>query len=118
GVGYAAGILAGAGMIGLLAYAIPKRRIALWMKPRAEKREGAPAKKPASKVAPQLSIHLALGLVTVGLALAHAPWPPTSRPGHGGALAITVLITSLAGAWTAIAYKLVPGRLARLERTA
>jgi Fe-S-cluster-containing dehydrogenase component len=121
GVGLGAGITAAAGMLLLLAYAIPKRRIRSWMKPRARVGDAPAARSPVparSVVRPQLEAHLALGLVTLGLALAHAPWPPWTRSGHGGALALALLVTSVAGAWTAIAYRLVPARLARIERSA
>ena len=113
GVGLGAGVLAGLGMLALLAYAVPKRRVRLWMKPRAA---GAGATRTTSVVRPQLQIHLALGLVTVGLALAHAR--PRAGGGHGGALMGAVLLTSLVGGLVALAYRLVPPRLARIERTA
>ncbi len=121
GVGLGAGIAAAVGMLLLLAYAVPKRRIRSWMKPRA-KIGDAPAPRVAtparSVVRPQLTAHLAIGLVTLGFALAHAPWPPWARAGHGGALVLALLATSFAGAWTAIMYRLLPARLARIERSA
>src|SRR6185437_12757235 len=106
------GVLAGLGMLALLAYAVPKRRIRRWMKPRAA---GTPQARPASVVRPQLQWHLALGLVTAGLAVAHAG--PRGR-GHGGALLLALAATSIAGAFASAAYRLVPPRLARLERSA
>jgi Fe-S-cluster-containing dehydrogenase component len=115
GVGLAAGVLAGLGMIALTAYAVPKRGIRLWM--RARPKNDAPARKPASRVRPQLQIHLALGLVVAGLALVHAPVLRGSS-GHGAALAIALFAASAAGGVAALAYRLVPPRLARLERTA
>ena len=115
GVGLGAGVMAGIGMLLLLAYALPKRSIHRWMK-RREK--GAAPKRVESVVRPQLEAHLAIGLVTLGLALAHAPLLARSGAGAGTALAIAVLLTSLAGGFTAVAYRLVPKRLARLERTA
>jgi len=121
GVGLGAGIAAATGMLLLLAYALPKRRIRSWMKPRA-KIGDAPAPRATtpvrSVVRPQLAAHLAIGLITVGFALAHAPWPPWARSGHGGALALALTVTTLAGAWTALAYRLLPSRLARIERSA
>ena len=113
GLGLAAGVLAGAGMLALLAYAIPKRGVKRWMK----RRDGdAKADKPASVVRPQLRWHLAAGLVTAGLALAHAPL--TGRAGSGTALLWALAITSIAGGLAAIAYRLLPPRLARIERAA
>jgi Fe-S-cluster-containing dehydrogenase component/CRP-like cAMP-binding protein len=115
GVGLGAGVLAGLGMVLLLAYAVPKRSIHRWMRHRVK---GAAPKRVESVVRPQLEAHLAIGLVTVGLALAHAPVLARGGAGAGTALAIAVLLTSIAGGFTAVAYRLVPSRLARLERTA
>ena len=121
GIGLGAGITAAIGMLLLLAYAVPKRRIRSWMKPRARIGD-APAPRAdtpvRSVVRPQLVAHVAIGLVTIGLALAHAPWPPWARSGHGGALALALLVTSIAGAWTALTYRIIPARLARIERSA
>ena len=114
GWGYAAGIAAGAGMFLLLAYAAPKRLTRLWMK----KRDGArPDVRAKSRVEPQLHLHLALGLVTLGLALAHAP-PKLPTVSAGSVLSFTFLLTSILGALIAIAYRVLPERLARIERTA
>ncbi|MEZ4296208.1 MAG: cyclic nucleotide-binding domain-containing protein [Polyangiaceae bacterium] len=114
GWGYAAGIAAGTGMLLLLAYAAPKRLTRLWMKKRDGARTTVRAK---SRVAPQLHLHLALGLLTVGLALAHAP-PKLPGITAGSALSFAFLFTSVVGALTAVAYRLLPDRLARIERTA
>ena len=121
GMGLGAGITAAIGMLLLLAYAVPKRRIRSWMKPRAKggavpaPRAETPAR---SVVRPHLTAHLAIGLITIGFALAHAPWPPWARAGHGGALALALFVTSIAGAWTALTYRIIPARLARIERSA
>jgi CRP-like cAMP-binding protein len=114
GWGYAAGIAAGAGMLFLLAYAAPKRLVRLWMRKRDGVRTEVRAK---SRVEPQLHLHLALGLITAGLALAHAP-PKLPGVSAGSALSFAFFATSLVGALTALAYKLLPERLARIERTA
>jgi hypothetical protein len=116
-------------MLALLAYALPKRGIRLWMRRRSTSRPsvdvgGSGARAPetpappkaASVVRPQLQAHLALGLITAGLALAHAR--PRLGGGHGGALMTALLATSIAGGLAALAYRIVPPRLARLERTA
>src|SRR5262249_8218163 len=116
GIGLGAGVLAAAGMLALLAYALPKRRIRLWMKPRSREAGGAERNRTASVVRPQLQGHLAIGLVTLGLVLAHAR--PRPGGGHGSALLTALLVTSLAGGLAAVAYRLIPPRLARLERTA
>jgi Fe-S-cluster-containing dehydrogenase component/CRP-like cAMP-binding protein len=114
GAGLAAGVIAGIGMLALTAYAVPKRGIRFWMRKRVK---GAAAEKPASRVRPQLQIHVALGLVTLGVALAHAP-VLRGAAGHGAALALALFAASVAGGFAALAYRLIPPRLARLERTA
>lgn len=113
GMGLFAGVVAGAALLALLAYAIPKRGVRRWMKRRdADKR---PAKA-TSVVRPQLRWHLAIGLLTAGVALVHAPI--SGRTGSGTALLWGLALTSLAGGLAAIAYRLVPPRLARIERAA
>jgi hypothetical protein len=67
-------------------------------------------------VRPQLRIHLAIGLLTAGVSLAHAPI--RSGGGSGAALLYALAITSAAGALAAIAYRILPSRLARIERAA
>ncbi|MFO0755385.1 MAG: cyclic nucleotide-binding domain-containing protein [Byssovorax sp.] len=117
GFGFYAGITAAIAMLLLLAYALPKRGVRLWMKKRRAEDEG---ERPRTKslLRPQLSIHLALGLLAPGLALAHAPWSSAARPTLGGALLVALAVSSIAGAFTALAYRLVPQRLARIERSA
>lgn len=132
GWGFAAGIAAAAGIGLLLVYAAPKRLTRLFMKKRdgAQPDDGAPGRneralrsKPRtevrarSRVEPQLHLHLALGLVTVGLALAHAP-PKLPGVSAGSALSFAFFATSIIGALTAIAYRTIPERMARIERTA
>jgi hypothetical protein len=112
GVGFVAGVMAGAGMLALLAYAVPKRRIRGWMRARTK---GAEPNRVESVVRPQLRVHLALGLVTMGLALAHAR--PRAGGGQGAALMDALLLTSLAGGLVAAAYRWIPPRLARVERS-
>ncbi|WP_437617575.1 cyclic nucleotide-binding domain-containing protein [Sorangium sp. So ce1151] len=130
GAAWSAGVAAAVGVALLLLYAVPKRAGRwVWMRPRrrgaaakergdaaAEERgEGAPVR---SRLRPHLSGHLAIGLVTAGLALAHAPWPRSGRPTLGAALHLVFWATAAAGAFTAVAYRLAPRRLARIERTA
>ncbi|WP_437751159.1 cyclic nucleotide-binding domain-containing protein [Sorangium sp. So ce1389] len=122
GAAWAAGVAAAAGVALLLLYAVPKRAgRRAWARPRrrdgatAERSDAAPVK---SRLRPHLSGHLAIGLVTAGLALAHAPWPRSGRPTLGAALHLVFWATAAAGAFTAIAYRLAPRRLARIERTA
>jgi Fe-S-cluster-containing dehydrogenase component/CRP-like cAMP-binding protein len=113
GLGLAAGACAGVAMLALLAYAWPKRRIRNFLRLRAS---GVGPVRSASIVRPQLGAHVAIGLVTVGLAVAHAP--AHARLGFGGALLDALVLSSILGAWLALAYRVVPRRLARIERTA
>ncbi|MGK3962325.1 cyclic nucleotide-binding domain-containing protein [Sorangium sp. So ce118] len=121
GAAWWAGAAAAAGVALLLLYAVPKRAgRRVWMRPRRRDgaAEGADAAPVRSRLRPQLSGHLAIGLVTAGLALAHAPWPRSGRPTLGAALHLAFWATAAAGAFTALAYRLAPRRLARIERTA
>ncbi|MFO0593332.1 MAG: cyclic nucleotide-binding domain-containing protein [Polyangiaceae bacterium] len=136
GWGYAAGITAAIGIGLLLAYAAPKRLVRLWMKKRnvedyarsaanSAPPSGAPPPRTGlrppsgglSKVEPQLHLHLAIGVLTVGLAIAHAP-AKVPTVSAGSALSFAFLTTSILGALTALAYRFLPERLARIERTA
>ncbi len=108
------GIAAGLGMVGLLAYAVPKRGVRVWMKKRTGKDERE--RHVANRVKKQVGIHIALGLFTAGLALAHAPLPFHGASPSGTALAALLLASTAFGIFTAIAYAIVPPRLASLER--
>ena len=57
-------------------------------------------------------------MLTLGLALAHAPWPPRGATASGAALLGLLLATSAAAAFVVAAYKIIPKRLARIERRA
>jgi CRP-like cAMP-binding protein/Fe-S-cluster-containing dehydrogenase component len=112
GAGLSAGVLAGLGMLALLAYAIPKRGVKRWMK-RSDARKSERA---GSVVRPHLRLHLAAGLLTAALALVHAPL--SGRAGSGTALLWALALTSIAGGLAAIVYRVLPPRLARIERAA
>lgn len=117
GSGYWAGVAAAAVFGALLLYAAPKRLVKLWLK---KKGKEAPDTKSAtsSRVRPQLAVHLALGFVALGLVATHASmtdWWPRSV---GTALRLAFLSTTVFGIWMAIAYRWLPSRLARIERTA
>ena len=112
GIGLAAGIVAAVGMVALLGYAIPKRGI-------GRRRSGngnGNGNGNGMRVEPQLRVHLAIGVVTAAVILIHAPL--TARAGSGTALLWAMGATSVAGALGAIAYRLIPPRLARIERSA
>lgn len=114
GVGLGAGFACSAGMLALFAYTAPKRLVRLW------KRRGRPApSKPngTSLMKPMLTAHVAIGWLTLALALSHAP----VAFGKGTApqlLLLALVVTTAVGGAMALAYRLAPGRLARIERTA
>ncbi len=101
--GVATGIVAGALVTLLVAYSAMKRS-------RLARLRGFPPAR-ASTVA-----HLALGVLAVGVVLAH-----TARhtpPNVAGGAVVAFLIACLTGALAGVAYAVVPGRLARVERRA
>jgi len=117
GVGLLAGSLAGASFCGLLAYAVPKRRPGWVVSLRARLgRPTGPSRR--SRVLPALRAHLVLGLLATGLVLLHAPPPFALRATAGSALLVAFAASALVGALAAIAYRVVPPRLARIERGA
>ena len=114
GIGYAAGVASTIGFGLLLAYAIPKRLVKLWKRRRTTGR-GAPAAT-RSLGAPWLVAHIAIGCVATALALVHAPLTGRGTPGQ--TLLVCFLASSVVGLLTALAYVVIPRRLARIERTA
>ncbi|MDI1449179.1 cyclic nucleotide-binding domain-containing protein [Polyangium sp. 6x1] len=118
GLGGAAGILAAVGFVLLVLYAVPKRLVRLWMHKRAGEENAEPRTPVASRVRPQLAVHLALGLVTTGLVFAHAPMDPIAPSTAGGALRLVFLVSALVGGLSALAYAVLPRRMARIERSA
>ncbi len=117
GSGYWAGVAAAVTFGLLLLYAAPKRLVRFWLKKKAK--DAAEKKSAASsRIRPQLAVHLALGFISLGLVATHAPitaWWPRSA---GSALRLAFLLTTVFGAWMAVAYRWLPSRLARIERTA
>lgn len=118
GLGYAAGVLAAAIMLGLLAHALPKRWVGAWMK--KQRRAGAralveeqAAALPRSKVRPFYLAHLGLGLLLPGCLIAHAGFALPANA--AGVLALLSWITLGFGLFGASAYVLIPARLTRLE---
>jgi Fe-S-cluster-containing dehydrogenase component/CRP-like cAMP-binding protein len=130
GPGLAAGVAAAA-LVGALAlYAVPKRVVRLWMgrrraaaappgsaaagdaSPLGPARDDRPPLR--SAVRPHYHAHLAAGALAAAVAVGHAPLRGVSTV--GGALLATLLATCAAGALGALAYALVPRRLARIER--
>ena len=123
GLGYAAGVAAAVGFVMLLLYAVPKRGVRLWMRRRGKLHRraeiaGEKAAPVTSRVRPHAALHLAVGLLTMGLAAAHVPSAPSAGASTGSALLLAFVLSAAAGIGTALAYRIVPSRLARLERTA
>lgn len=118
GSGYWAGVGAAIVFALLLAYAGPKRLVRFWMQKKRTKTSAESKTPTTSLVRPQLGVHLALGFVALGLVATHAPitslWPHSA----GSALRLAFMTTTFFGVWTALFYRLVPSRLARIERTA
>lgn len=127
GPGLGAGVVAAVGMLGLVSYAAPKRIAGLWMRRRrprsaarrlAEAAEGSRGSSrqtsPRSKVRGWLSLHLVLGTITMAAALGHAGSRVPSNP--AGSLALAFWTVSVLGVVGALAYRMIPRRLARLER--
>ncbi len=115
GIGWGLGPACAAAVLGLLAYAIPKRRV---------RRGRGPASPPGdearprvrSRVRPQLTLHVVLGFAALALALGHGG--PRFGPSSGGALLTALFASGVTGALAALCYALVPRRLSRIERTA
>ena len=113
GLRLGAGIFAGVGCLALGAYALPKRLVKRRMKPRS-RRSGGDAALPRSKTKQWLSLHVALGLLTMALVVAHAGSRFSATP--AGALHLVFWLVALLGVFGAVAYRVLPSRLGRLER--
>ncbi|MCA9652096.1 MAG: cyclic nucleotide-binding domain-containing protein, partial [Myxococcales bacterium] len=125
GPGLWSGVAAAGGMLGLLSYAAPKRIVGLWMRRKKRRSaarrlaatiEGAKVEPPAprSRVRPWLSLHVVLGMLTMAAVLGHAGL--RLPPDPSGSLQLAFWLVSLLGVLGAIAYRVVPRRLARIER--
>jgi len=60
--------------------------------------------------------HLALGVVTGGVVVSHAAW--RLPPNAAGAALLACALASVTGVFAGLAYAVLPGRLARVERRA
>lgn len=120
GLGYAAGVAAAVTMIALLAYVAPKRLVSTWMK-LGRRRTGAKSKGPRERVQsvtrPHYVVHLALGLLSVGFAIAHAPHDHLLAATRGSALLVALYLAGASGAAMAATYAFAPKALSKIERT-
>lgn len=126
GPGLVAGVVAAAGMVGLVSYAAPKRITGLWMRRRtrrsaarrmadaAETAARVQTRAPRSKVRPWLSLHVGLGMLTMAAVLGHAGLRVPKNP--AGSLVLAFWLVSILGVLGALAYRAIPRRLAALER--
>lgn len=122
GWGLAAGWLAAAAMLVLVAHAIPKRAVMLWMRKRktaARERllgeQAEPRPLARSRVRPFYLLHVGLGLLLPALLLAHAGLAPTRDPLAASLRALAWLTVGF-GLFGAAMHALLPRRLAALER--
>ena len=128
GMGWALGWVALVGMLGSASYAGVKRLPRLWMrrrrKDRAEDRRAALVNAavgaaqqdapPRSKTRGWLDLHLVLGTTTIAAVCGHAG--ASLKPGPYGSLLLASWAVFALGILGALVYRLVPRRLARLER--
>ncbi|NVB39544.1 cyclic nucleotide-binding domain-containing protein [Pseudenhygromyxa sp. WMMC2535] len=122
GWGWLAGVIAAATMLALASYALPKRVLRLWMRPRVEDRRAklsgeAPRRDPLprSRVRPFYLAHLGLGMLLPAALVAHAGLP--ARFDLAGLLALLAWSSVALGGFGAVAQALIPRRLTRLERS-
>ena len=122
GLGYAFGWISLVAMVLLMAYALPKRLVKLWMRKRRRKSlafvmdetaEKAPARV-RSRIRPFYVAHLALGIAAPGAVALHSGLAFPGSP--AGAVQLAFWATVAAGTFGGLAYRLVPRRLSRLER--
>ena len=104
GVRMGTGVVAGVLVVALAAYAVLKRR--RWDR----------AGPVVSRVRPHLVAHMALGLVAVGVVAAHSRLHAPSNA--AGALLLAFALASATGVLGALAYRLVPAALSKVERRA
>lgn len=123
GGGLAAGWIAALSLFGLVAHALPKRVLSLWMRRRIRSSRDrlvdapTPANEsmPRSRVRPFYLAHISLGLLLPGLLLAHAGAGSRADPA-AASLLVLVWTTLLIGLFGAAMHALIPRRLAALER--
>jgi len=125
-LGLVVALLAALGCFGLAAYVVPKRRVALWMKPRQHSaaREAArlsevggasSAPRQRSKLRPYYLAHVAGGCLVLALVIGHAGFG--LGRGVAAALSACFWLAALLGVFGAWVQRWIPPRLAALERT-
>jgi Fe-S-cluster-containing dehydrogenase component/CRP-like cAMP-binding protein len=118
GTSLGVGVLGALGVVVAALYAVPKRKVSLWMKRRARRGFAAqPGERTGlvrSKVRRHLNAHLAVGVVAMLCVLAHGKLRFDAN--LAGALDLSFWLTAALGVLGALAYASVPQRLARIER--
>jgi len=116
GLGLFSGWLALALLISLTLYAVPKRFVRLWLKKRTKKEALGQEHRPVarSRIRPLYWAHLGIGMAGITAVLSHAG--AAIGPNVTGALALAFYAVAGLGVFGAIAYRVIPTRLARLER--
>ncbi len=122
GLANLAGWGAAVAVAALMAYAVPKRLVRRWMVRRERERVAHSSEEPARTPVPRSRVrahyvaHVAIGLVGMGIVALHTGLSfPRSL---AGGLHVAFWLTALLGAGGALAQRLVPARLARIEREA
>lgn len=116
GQGLVAGWVAAAAASASLAYAAPKR---LWARLRRKRARGLRAdderngRLPRSRMRPLLAGHIVVGSLALAGALAHGG---LRTAGLAGVLDIAFVLANALGVLGAVAYAVLPSRLARIER--
>lgn len=116
GLGWWAGVVAAIAILLATLHPIPKRVLALWLRRRPRRRsDDAPAQgRPRTRVKAFVRAHLVIGATVIAAAIGHAGVRPPAGP--AGALAWAVWLTCALGIIGALAYRVVPARLTRIER--
>lgn len=117
GLGLAAGVVAAACMLALAGYSLPKRLSRVWVAKGARARAKS---EHTSRVRPHAVAHVTLGLVTMGLALVHAPRLASRGRAplltSGSALLTALGLATALGLVAVGLHRALPRRIARLER--
>ncbi len=121
GTGLQCGIAAAIAVVLLVAYAIPKRVVRLWVhrkrRDRAARVGLAPKVVPAaprSRLRPIYALHLVVGLFAMAAVVGHAGTRIPDDP--AGALHLAFWVVAAGGVLLGLAYRVVPRRLTRIER--
>lgn len=108
------GVLGALGVVLAALYALPKRKVSLWMKRRAKRGFAERTGLVRSKVRRHFTAHLAIGVAAMLCVLAHGKLRFGAN--LAGALDLSFWLTAALGVLGALAYASVPRRLARIER--